>query len=159
MRLVHLIHNKVFDKVSLLYEGRQIFFGSTDTAKAYFINLGFVCADRATTADFLTSVTNPSERIVQVGLESQAPRTTDEFQTCWKNSPERQKLVKEIEEYEKEFPVGSCSSEVPSNANKRYGFPAWFLSSYTDTDKKFGLQYFFAGPGHPMCDTWHSKNC
>ncbi|KAL8695989.1 MAG: hypothetical protein Q9201_007878 [Fulgogasparrea decipioides] len=54
-----------FDKVILLYEGREIFFGSTDAAKVYFIELGFVCPDRSTTADFLCSITNPLERIVR----------------------------------------------------------------------------------------------
>ncbi|KAI9876370.1 MAG: hypothetical protein M1830_006664 [Pleopsidium flavum] len=51
----------VFDKVTVLYEGRQIYFGRADSAKAYFIRLGFVCPGRATTGDFLTSLTNPAE--------------------------------------------------------------------------------------------------
>jgi ABC-type multidrug transport system ATPase subunit len=49
----------LFDKVIVLYEGRQIFFGRTDEAKQYFINLGFECPARQTTPDFLTSMTAP----------------------------------------------------------------------------------------------------
>lgn len=47
----------VFDKVILLYEGRQIYFGPVETAKQYFIDQGWECLDRQTTADFLTAVT------------------------------------------------------------------------------------------------------
>jgi ATP-binding cassette, subfamily G (WHITE), member 2, PDR len=47
----------VFDKVTVLYEGRQIYFGRTETAKQYFIDQGWECLERQTTADFLTAVT------------------------------------------------------------------------------------------------------
>lgn len=36
-------YKQAFDKVTVLYEGRQIYFGSTRDAKAYFENLGFDC--------------------------------------------------------------------------------------------------------------------
>ena len=81
-----------FDKVVLLYEGRQIYFGPTTAAKDYFVNLGFVCAERATTGDFLTSLTNPAERMVREGFESRVPRTPDEFAVVWKKSEARQLL-------------------------------------------------------------------
>jgi ABC-type multidrug transport system ATPase subunit len=47
----------VFDKVTVLYEGRQIYFGRVETAKQYFIEQGWKCLERQTTADFLTAVT------------------------------------------------------------------------------------------------------
>jgi ABC-type multidrug transport system ATPase subunit len=31
----------MFDKVALLYDGRQIYFGNIIAAKTYFLNLGF----------------------------------------------------------------------------------------------------------------------
>jgi ABC-type multidrug transport system ATPase subunit len=34
---------ELFDRVILLYEGREIFFGGTSEAKAYFEGLGFEC--------------------------------------------------------------------------------------------------------------------
>jgi ATP-binding cassette subfamily G (WHITE) protein 2 (PDR) len=70
----------------VLYEGRQIYFGPVDSATEYFHDLGFVKPDRSTTADFLTSLTNPAERIVRKGFEGQAPRTPDEFAAVWKQS-------------------------------------------------------------------------
>lgn len=45
---------QLFDKVTVLYEGRQIYFGRIGDAKKFFIDLGFECPDRQTTADFLT---------------------------------------------------------------------------------------------------------
>ncbi|KAF5684748.1 putative ABC1 transport, partial [Fusarium denticulatum] len=65
----------LFDRVTVLYEGHQIFFGRINEAKQYFENLGFECPDRQTTPDFLTSMTSPQERRVRSGFESTAPRT------------------------------------------------------------------------------------
>ncbi|RMD43205.1 hypothetical protein DV735_g1891, partial [Chaetothyriales sp. CBS 134920] len=68
-----------FDKVTILYEGRQIYFGDIHEAKTFFIDLGFECPSRQTTADFLTSLTNPAERVVRKGFEGRTPNTPDEF--------------------------------------------------------------------------------
>jgi len=59
--------------VLVLYDGRQIYFGRCGDAKVYFINLGFECPDRQTTADFLTSMTSHLERVVQPGFEARFP--------------------------------------------------------------------------------------
>ncbi|KAL4871208.1 hypothetical protein BDV12DRAFT_206795 [Aspergillus spectabilis] len=99
----------VFDKVTVLYEGRQIYFGRTDEAKQFFVDLGFECPERQTTADFLTSLTSPAERIVRKGFEGRVPQTPDEFATAWKNSDARAQLMRDIEEYNQEFPLGGES--------------------------------------------------
>lgn len=96
----------LFDKIVLLYEGQQIFFGSADVAKVYFTNLGFVCSERATTSDFLTSLTNPVERVVREGFESRVPRTPKEFAQIWKASSIRARLMDEIQIYGTTFPLG-----------------------------------------------------
>lgn len=96
----------IFDKVVVLYEGRQIYFGPTQTAKAFFVDMGFHCAERATTGDFLTSLTNPAERIIRPGFEGRVPKTPDEFAAAWKRSDERARLMREIEDFEQEFPIG-----------------------------------------------------
>ncbi|KAH8879760.1 hypothetical protein GQ53DRAFT_738241 [Thozetella sp. PMI_491] len=95
----------VFDKVLVLYEGRQIFFGRTDKARDYFIKLGFECAPRQTTPDFLTSMTAPSERTPRPGYEARVPRTPDEFATCWVQSDDYKALQAEIEEYKQAHPL------------------------------------------------------
>jgi len=96
----------LFDKVLVLYEGRQIFFGKTTDAKAFFVNMGFLCPDRQTDADFLTSMTSPLERIVREGFENRVPRTPDEFAQRWAESAERAALLQEIEAYEQKYPIG-----------------------------------------------------
>lgn len=101
-----------FDKVTVLYEGRQIFFGRADAAKAYFENLGFECPPRQTTPDFLTSMTSPIERVVRDGFRDKAPRTPDEFAAAWKASAEYTALQAEIEEYKKEHPIGGPDAEA-----------------------------------------------
>lgn len=93
----------MFDKVLLLYEGRQIFFGSTSEAQLYFEELGFVCPHRQTTPDFLTSMTSPSERVVRAGYENRAPRTPDEFANAWKASEHRRALLQEVSNYETSY--------------------------------------------------------
>lgn len=96
----------LFDKVVVLYEGRQIFFGKTTEAREYFEALGFICPEQQTTADFLTSMTNPSERIIRPGYEGRAPRTADEFAAVWKDSKHRADLIVEIEGYLEQHPLG-----------------------------------------------------
>jgi len=96
----------VFDKVIVLYEGYEIFFGVTTEARGFFERMGFVCPDRQTDSDFLTSMTSAQERVVREGFENQVPRTPEEFAARWKNSPERAQLLKDIEIYNQENPIG-----------------------------------------------------
>ncbi|KAF4983620.1 hypothetical protein FZEAL_1005 [Fusarium zealandicum] len=102
----------LFDKATVLYEGRQIFFGRADTAKEFFVNLGFECPPRQTTPDFLTSMTAPLERVVRPGFEGKVPRTPDEFATAWKNSAEYGALQVEIEEYKTAHPINGPDAEA-----------------------------------------------
>ncbi|KAK7515313.1 ABC-2 type transporter-domain-containing protein [Phyllosticta citriasiana] len=96
----------VFDKVLVLYEGRQIFFGRAGEAKQYFVDMGFDCPDRQTTPDFLTSMTSPQERVVRAGWDDKVPRTPDEFAQRWKASQERAQLLRDIDEYDKKYQIG-----------------------------------------------------
>lgn len=87
----------LFDKVTLLYDGYQIYFGPVTKAKEFFVKMGFKCPDRQTDPDFLTSLTSPEERIVQEGFEELVPKTAEEFERRWKESDEYKVLVNEIE--------------------------------------------------------------
>lgn len=102
----------------MLYEGRQIYFGHKDEAKKYFTDLGYHCPDRQTTADFLTSLTNPSERVVQPGFEDRVPRTPDEFAEVWKSSESRANLLREIEAFEQEYPTNGQHFEILKKSRK-----------------------------------------
>ncbi|KAE9968334.1 hypothetical protein BLS_005903 [Venturia inaequalis] len=95
-----------FDKAVVLYSGRQIYFGPASKAKQFFEEQGWYCPKRQTTGDFLTSITNPSERRPREGMEKQVPRTPEDFEKYWRNSEMYQSLQKEIEDHETEFPIG-----------------------------------------------------
>ncbi|KAM6534553.1 Multidrug resistance protein [Fusarium falciforme] len=119
---------EVFDKVVVLYEGRQIYFGRTDQAKAYFEDLGFICPDRQTTADFLTSMTSHRERVVRPGTN--APRSPDEFAQAWMRSQHRAHLNAEIDQYLVQYPFDSehydrflTSRRVDQANSQREGSP------------------------------------
>ena len=109
----------IFDKAVVLYEGRQVFWGRTDRAKAYFEEMGFFCPQRQTTADFLTAVTNPAERLPKEGCEDKVPRTPDDFEKYWHNSPDYQALKKEIDDHEREHPMGDVGQFNTMQSSKR----------------------------------------
>lgn len=100
-----------FDKAVVLYEGRQIYFGPCEDAKQYFVDMGWECPPRQTTGDFLTSVTNPSERKAREGYENKVPRTPEEFERYWKESQTHKDLIEEIKDHEEEFPIGGKTLE------------------------------------------------
>ncbi|KAJ5765983.1 uncharacterized protein N7511_003599 [Penicillium nucicola] len=121
----------LFDKAIVLYEGRQIYFGNAHNARRFFIEMGFDCPDRQTTADFLTSLTSSSERLVRPGFESAVPRTPDEFSARWKASPDRAQLRAEIDASHRNSPDGEKFKEfsVSRAAEKSKGTRA--ASPYT----------------------------
>ncbi|KAF2008613.1 pleiotropic drug resistance protein, ABC superfamily [Aaosphaeria arxii CBS 175.79] len=108
----------LFDKVTVLYQGRQIFFGSTRDAKAYFEAMGFECPESQTTPDFLTSMTSASERVVKNGFENMVPRTSEEFAQRWKNSAERATLLAQIDAYNQAHPFHGHDAQTFAAARK-----------------------------------------
>ncbi|KAH7379502.1 ABC multidrug transporter-like protein [Pyrenochaeta sp. MPI-SDFR-AT-0127] len=94
-----------FDKAAVLYEGRQIYFGPASHAKEFFTRQGWHSPPRQTTGDFLTAVTNPLERKPREGMENKVPRTPEEFEKYWRDSPEYQSLMQEIKDFEEENPA------------------------------------------------------
>jgi ATP-binding cassette subfamily G (WHITE) protein 2 (PDR) len=112
----------IFDKATVLYEGRQIYFGPADAAKSFFERQGWYCPQRQTTGDFLTSITNPQERQAREGMENKVPRTPDDFERYWRQSPEYNQLQQEIRDYEQEHLAGAQSNSLKRlREQKNYG--------------------------------------
>lgn len=109
---------ETFDKVTLLYLGQQIFFGSCNEARDYFIGLGFQCPHNATMPDFLTSLTHPVEAnlLIRRGHEHSVPRTAYEFRQAWLASGTRQCLRQEMQEYERKWPANGACAQAFQNA-------------------------------------------
>lgn len=89
-----------FDKVLILYEGRQVFFGSPQRSGQYFEDMGWRKFPRQPLGDFLTAVTNPEEREARDGYDNRVPRTAEEFEMQWKRSEDFQQLQLEISKHE-----------------------------------------------------------
>lgn len=91
----------LFDKVTVIYAGRQVYFGPTDKAKNYFERMGYHCPPRQTTAEFLTAVTDPIGRTPMENFDPKSiPHTSEQFESYWKASPEYASLINEIEVYD-----------------------------------------------------------
>jgi ATP-binding cassette subfamily G (WHITE) protein 2 (PDR) len=101
---------EVFDKVLVLYEGRQIFFGPCSGARAYFYELGFAFTPRVSSGEFLASLTHPPERIIREGFTSQVPDTPQQFETIWHSSSEHGRILETIQ---------LCGKRLPAATNHR----------------------------------------
>ncbi|KAL7624350.1 ATP-binding cassette transporter snq2 [Parahypoxylon ruwenzoriense] len=88
------------DKVLLIDNGQCLYYGPSDRAKQYFLDLGFDCPERWTTADFLTSVTDPHERSVRPGWENRIPRSAQDFADVYRKSDAYRRNLEDINEYE-----------------------------------------------------------
>jgi ATP-binding cassette, subfamily G (WHITE), member 2, SNQ2 len=77
----------LFDKVLLIDEGKQLYYGPMKEARPFMEELGFVCNDGANVADYLTGVTVPTERKIREGFEATYPRTGDSIRAEYKKDP------------------------------------------------------------------------
>lgn len=94
---------EVMDKVMVIDAGRCIYQGPANAAKQYFEDLGFKCPERQTTADFLTAVTDPTERQFRPGFEDKAPRTAEELEKAFRESDMYKSVLREVRDYESEL--------------------------------------------------------
>ena len=100
-----------FDKVTVIHSGRQIYYGLIHDAKNYFDKMGYECPARQVTAEFLTAITDPNGfHQIKNGFEHKVPRTAEEFETYWLNSPEFQNLKQEIKDYKDQINVNEVES-------------------------------------------------
>lgn len=127
----------LFDNVIVLYEGYQIFFGKAAKAKEFFLEMGYDCPQRQTTADYLTSLTNPEERIVRPGFENKVPRTAKEFSDYWRASPEHTALTTKVDAYIAEMDQGKLREAYQESHTARQSDHLSPRSPYTVS---FGLQ-------------------
>ncbi|KAF8153344.1 pleiotropic drug resistance ABC transporter [Crassisporium funariophilum] len=101
----------IFDKVCLIYEGKMVYFGPISLARQYFIDMGYVPANRQTTPDFLVSVTDPLGRTTVTRENDDRsdekksrpiPQTAVEFEEYYKNSEIRKINLEDIAAYKKD---------------------------------------------------------
>ncbi|KAJ2807831.1 ATP-binding cassette transporter snq2 [Coemansia helicoidea] len=102
----------LFDKVMVVDEGRQLFFGPAREAVAYFRALGIDKPARQTTSDFLTGVTQLNERRVLAGWEDRAPRTAEDFERAWLASAQHRALKAEVAAFEAQLAQDGRGQEI-----------------------------------------------
>ena len=90
-----------FDKVLLIDQGRCIYYGPTEKAKKYFEDLGFECVARSTTADFLTSITDPRARQIKDG--SNAPTDVEALEQAYIKSDVAKEMLEDMDSFEAHF--------------------------------------------------------
>lgn len=85
-----------------------MYFGPIGLARQYFIDMGYVPANRQTTPDFLVSVTDPlGRKMVGEGDDNRSPelknrlipQTAVEFEEYYKNSEIRKMNLEDIQSY------------------------------------------------------------
>ncbi|KAF5580877.1 ATP-binding protein multidrug cassette transport [Fusarium subglutinans] len=115
-----------FDKVVVLSEGQEAFFGSTSEAWSYFNNLGFIPIPGQTTAEFLATVTDPDERRAIPGSEADSIKSSTDLAAAFKRSSNYANLVSEIDEYREK--QGQADALLPSYSY-RLSLPSQVMES------------------------------
>ena len=89
-----------FDKVMVIDEGREVYFGPAREARAYFEDLGFKAKPRQTTPDYLTGCTDPFERDYADGQSSETvPSSPESLAQAFDKSETAARLTEEMAEY------------------------------------------------------------
>ncbi|KAF3906004.1 hypothetical protein ABW21_db0204491 [Orbilia brochopaga] len=140
---------KEFDKVCLIDSGREIYFGPASEARQYFEDLGYEPQPRSTTADFLTSITNTSERRIRKDMEGRVPITPEELETAFRQSKYFKQVHTELDEYDAglkhEEPAKNFAQAVSNEKSRGSGKKSPYVVSFftqvaTLTEREFLLK-------------------
>lgn len=92
-----------FDKVMVIDQGRQVYYGPAKDARAYFEGLGFLPKPRQTTPDYLTGCTDVFERDYQPGRGPEnAPSTPATLSEAFDRSEYGARLNEQMTKYTEE---------------------------------------------------------
>ncbi|KAJ2556100.1 ATP-binding cassette transporter snq2, partial [Coemansia sp. RSA 1933] len=103
---------QLFDKVTVIDDGKQLFFGPASKAVDYFYSIGIEKPMRQTTSDFLTGVTQLHERRVRPGWEDRVPKTAAEFEAAWHASSEFKALKQEVASFNQQLEQDGRGGEI-----------------------------------------------
>lgn len=91
---------ELFDKVIVLNQGRQVYFGPPSEARKYFENLGYKPLPRQSTADYLTGCTDPNERQFAPGRSAyDVPSTPEALESAFLTSPLARAMEDDLAKY------------------------------------------------------------
>ncbi|PIA14573.1 IKI3-domain-containing protein [Coemansia reversa NRRL 1564] len=102
----------LFDKVMVVDEGRQLYFGPVNEAVEYFRALGIDKPLRQTRSDFLTGVTQLHERRVLSGWEYKAPKNAEDFERAWLESSQCKAVKEQVGAFETQMQQDQRGREI-----------------------------------------------
>ncbi|KAF8215759.1 pleiotropic drug resistance ABC transporter [Mycena galopus ATCC 62051] len=127
----------LFDKVMVLDEGRQVFFGPPTEARAYFEQLGYQTLPRQSTADYLTGCTDPNERQFAPGRSAHdTPSTPEALESCFQTSQsyralddsrEKYKLLMETERADQEAFRAAVAADKKKGVSKKSPYTLGYM--------------------------------
>jgi ATP-binding cassette, subfamily G (WHITE), member 2, SNQ2 len=102
----------LFDKVLVIDEGRQVYFGPIEEARAYFEGLGFAPKPRQTTPDYLTGCTDHWEREFADGWDtSTIPDNPEDLEKVYKTSTTFARMKEDKDTYKAEVARDSTAQD------------------------------------------------
>lgn len=91
---------ELFDKVIVLDQGRQVYFGPPSEARKYFEDLGYKALPRQSTADYLTGCTDPNERQFAPGRSAlDVPSTPEALESAFLTSHFAHAMEDDLQKY------------------------------------------------------------
>ncbi|ESK96125.1 pleiotropic drug resistance abc transporter [Moniliophthora roreri MCA 2997] len=103
----------LFDKVIVLDQGRQVFYGPPTEARAYFEGLGFKSLPRQSTADYLTGCTDPNERQFAPGRsEADVPHSPEALENAFRASKYNLDMQSDRASYKKHMETDRSDQEA-----------------------------------------------
>ncbi|KAH7135031.1 ABC transporter CDR4 [Dendryphion nanum] len=141
----------VFDKVLVIDNGRQAYFGPAKEARGYFESLGFLEKPRQTTPDYLTGCTDPFEREYAVGRsEKDVPSTPDDLAEAFNKSEIAARINTEMVGYRtrmeeerhvyNDFEVAVKESKRHASKKSVYSIP-FYLQLWALAKRQFLLKW------------------
>ncbi|GAA5932006.1 hypothetical protein JCM1841_003594 [Sporobolomyces salmonicolor] len=99
-----------FDKVLLIDQGQQVYFGPTKEARQYMMSLGYADLPRQTTPDYLTGCTDENERrLASDRTEADVPSTPSELAAAYKKSHIYARMVAERDQFLEQCEVDAAA--------------------------------------------------
>jgi ABC-type multidrug transport system ATPase subunit/ABC-type multidrug transport system permease subunit len=135
----------LFDKVLVLDEGEQIFYGTRAEARPFMESQGFLCGAGANVGDFLTGVTVPNERKIISGYESRFPRNAPELRHAYEASDIKSRMDKELTypaSGEAEALTKAFAESVQMNKSSKLGKKSPLTVSFIDQVKTCVLRQY-----------------
>jgi len=104
---------ELFDRVMVLDQGRTVYFGPPDQARAYFEQLGYRPLPRQSTADYLTGCTDPNERQLAPGKsEVEVPITPEALETVFQSSDLAHDILDQLARYKSRMETERSDQEA-----------------------------------------------